>query len=80
MSEMPHCLSHVPESKMVQATPYQPRIKEFNHFLRNLEPNLAESRAHISGLKKVRDFSSRTELKMLMNTVDCTIEGNKCIQ
>ncbi len=80
MSEMPHCLWHALEGKMVRATSYQLRIKEINEFLRNLVPNLDESRAHISGLKKIRDFSSRTELKMLMNTVDCTVEVNKCIQ
>jgi hypothetical protein len=80
MSEMPHCLSQALERKMLSANFCQPRIKEINAFLRILSPYLAESRPHIRGLKQIRDFSSRTELKVLVSTVDCTAEVNKCIQ
>jgi hypothetical protein len=80
MSEMPHCLSSSLERKMVQAPLCDSRIKEINDFLRNLVPNVDESRCHIRGLKDAGDFSSRTELKMLQKVVDCTIEVSKCIQ
>lgn len=80
MSDMPHCLSHALGRNMSTTISNEPRIKEINDFLRILVPNLHESRAHIWGLKKVRDFSSRTALKVLLDRVDCTKEGNKCIQ
>jgi len=80
MSEMPHCLSRVGGRKMLVASLFQARIKEINPFLRILAPYMAESRRHIWGLKDIRNFSSRTELKVLKSVVDCTIEVGKCIQ
>jgi hypothetical protein len=80
MSEMPHCLSHVPERKMMPITFFQLRIKEINAFLRILVPKVAESRVHIRGLNQLRKFRPATELKMLGSVVDCTIEVLKCIQ
>jgi hypothetical protein len=80
MSEMPHCLTGSRERKMAPANLSHSRIKEINDFLRNLVPNVDESSSHIQGLKETRNFSSRTELKMLEKVVDCTIEVSKCIQ
>jgi hypothetical protein len=80
MSEMPHCLSSACERKMVEADLCTSRIKEINDFLRNLVPNVDESRFHIRGLKEIGNFSPGTELKMLVKVVDCTIEVGKCIQ
>jgi hypothetical protein len=80
MSEMPHCLSHASGRKMVPANFFQPGIKEINDFLRILVPNVAESRSHIWGLNKTRNFSPGTELKVLWKVVDCTIGVSKCIQ
>jgi len=80
MSEMPHCLSSARERKMVGANLCTSRIKEINDFLRNLVPNVDESRSHIRGLKDIGNFSPGTELKMLVKVVDCTIEVGTCIQ
>ena len=80
MSDMPHCLSHAVESKMVPTYSDQPRIKEINAFLRILVCNIVESRAQIWGLKQTEDFSLRTELKVLKKVVDCTIGVGTCIQ
>jgi hypothetical protein len=65
---------------MVPANLCDARIKEINDFLRILAPKLIESRSHIWGLKERGIFGPGTALKMLMNRVDCTKEGNKCIQ
>lgn len=80
MSEMPHCLSHARGRKMLTASLFDSRIKEINPFLRILPPYVAESRSHIRGLKDIRNFGPGTELKMLKEVVDCTIEVGKCIQ
>lgn len=80
MSEMPHCLLHVRERKMLAAPLFHPRIKEINPFLRILAPYVTESRPHIWGLKNIRNFGPETELKVLRIVVDCTIEVHKCIQ
>jgi len=80
MSEMPHCLSQVGGRKMLAASLFQPRIKEINPFLRILAPYVTESRSHIWGLKNIRNFGPGTELKVLKEVVDCTIEVGKCIQ
>lgn len=80
MSEMPHCLSHAPGRKMTSASFCHVRIKEINDFLRVLAPNVVESSAHIWGLKEIGNISSRTELKVLIKVVDCTIRVGKCIQ
>jgi hypothetical protein len=80
MSEMPHCLLHVGGRKMLAASRFHPRIKEINPFLRILAPYVTESRSHIWGLKNIRNFGPGTELKVLKEVVDCTIEVGKCIQ